>query len=134
MEPFNPTILTRRTTADFSSSEYLMVRSNGDDDLALADDPSFTGEPILGALTNDVADGSAGVAKYLPVQIGGIIKIKCRAHSTGAIVAGQPVMCHSDGTAMLATTGNWIIGYALETTVLSQVGTFQYAPCFYEQG
>ena len=70
-QPFDPTILTRRTTVDMSSSQWLLVSASGSDNLALT---GVNGLPI-GALTNDVADGSGANAVYLPVQVGGIIKV-----------------------------------------------------------
>lgn len=118
--PFDPTILTRRSTADLSSSEWLLVVSSGDDDLALCGD----GAAAIGALTNDVADGSS-TAVYVPVQIGGVIKVACG----GVCTAG--LMCASDGSGKAvngSTSADYFFGIALGTFASGDIGTFLWSP------
>ena len=119
--PFDPTILTRRTTADLSSSEYLLVVPDGDDDLALAG----AGAAVLGALSNNVGDGSGSDAVYVSVQIGGIIKVK----TAETMVAGQLATSNGSGLAVIADTADdYFFGIALESHTSGDIGTFLYAP------
>ena len=118
--PFDPTILTRRCDIDVSSSEYLLVVPSGDDTLALAG----AGAAVLGALTNDVADGSS-TAVYVPVQVGGIIKVK----TAEAFTAGQLATSDGSGNAVIAnSSGDYFFGVALETHVSGDIGAFLWAP------
>ena len=118
--PFDPTILTRRTTADLSSSPYYLVVPSGDDDLALAG----AGAAVLGALSNNVADGSS-TAAYVSVQVGGIIKVK----TAEGFTAGQLATSNASGLAVIAdSTGDYFFGIALETHVSGDIGAFLYAP------
>ena len=121
MQPYDPTILTRRTTANMSAEQWTLVVASGDDDLAVCGD----GAVPIGALTDDVADGSGGVAKYLPVQVGGIIKVMCG----GVCTAG--LLCSSDaaGEAVNGTAGgDYHFGIALGTYADGEIGTFLWAP------
>ncbi len=113
--PFDPTILTRRTTANMSAQAYRLVNSSGDDDLALAG----AGGVAIGALTNDVADGSTA-AVFLPVQVGGVIKAVCG----GAINAGAAATSDAAGAAVAAVGGNRVFGIALETHAAGDIGSF----------
>ncbi len=121
--PFSPDILTRRTTADMSSSAWFLVKLSGEDDLAAAG----AGELAIGALTNDVADGSS-TAVYLPVQIGGIIKAICG----GACAVGALAMSDGSGEAVTATDGNYAFGIALGAYVDGEIGAFLWAPSYLE--
>lgn len=121
--PFDPTIITRKTNADLSSSDWLLVKPNGDDDTDLAG----AGELAIGALTNDVADGSS-TEVYLPVQVGGLIKVACG----GSITAGVLAMSNASGQAVTATDGNYAFGIALETHASGDVGSFLWAPSYLE--
>jgi len=125
--PSKPDILTRRTTANLTASPFRLVKPNGDDDTALCGGAGVAGGPPLGSLTNDTADGSS-TAVYLPVQVGGIILVKC----AGVITAGQPAMSNAGSQAVLGTDGNWIFGYALETHAAGDIGAFIWAPSFFE--
>lgn len=119
-QPFDPDILTRRTTANLSAEAWTLVVSSGDDDLAVCG----AGAAAIGALTNDVADGSA-TAVYVPVQVGGVIKVVCG----GACTAG--LMCSSDGNGEAVngtTTGDYHFGIALGTYGAGEIGTFLWAP------
>ena len=130
-QPYDPTVLTRRTTADMSSSEWLLVTASGDDDLALT---GLNGLSI-GALTNDVADGSGANAVYLPVQVGGIIKVEV---GTGGITAGNLAGAEAGGTAVQVdgtaggTVDSHAFGVALGTYVDGEVGTFLWSPSWVE--
>ena len=119
-QPFDPDILTRRTTANLSAEAWTLVVSSDDDDLAVCG----AGAAAIGALTNDVADGRA-TAVYVPVQVGGVIKVVCG----GACTAG--VMCSSDGNGEAVngtTTGDYHFGIALGTYGAGEIGTFLWAP------
>ena len=119
-QPFDPDILTRRTTANLSAEAWTLVVSSGDDDLAVCG----AGAAAIGALTNDVADGRA-TAVYVPVQVGGVIKVVCG----GACTAG--LMCSSDGNGEAVngtTTGDYHFGIALGTYGAGEIGTFLWAP------
>lgn len=121
--PFDPYVLTRRTTANMTDKEWFLVKASGDDDLALAG----AGELAIGALTNDVADGSTS-AVHLGVQVGRIIKVKC----AGAITAGALAMADGNGKAVAATDGNYAFGIALETHADKEIGAFLWAPSYLE--
>ena len=120
--PYNPTILTRRTEADLSSSEYLLVQPSDDDKIILA---TSQGELAMGSLTNDVANGSV-TAAYVPVQVGGIIKVKVGANGC---TAGSFATC--DGATSMAETaasGDYPFGIALETHANGDIGSFLWCP------
>ena len=125
--PSNPTlVITRRCDDDLSSSAWFLVKAVGDNDI----DVAGAGNLCIGALTNDVAAGSASTAVYVPVQCGGMIKAICG----GAITANTLVMADSAGEAVTATTGNYAIGIALGTFVNGEIGSFLWAPSYYEEG
>ena len=124
MQPYNPKILTRQTNANMTSKEWFLVKPVADDDMDL----SGAGQLCIGALTNDVADGSAGVTKYLPVQIGGVIKVKCG----GTCDVGTLAMSDADGKAVNATADKYAFGIALGDYVANEIGTFLWAPSHME--
>ena len=113
--PFDPTILTRRTAQDMSAQAYRLVVSSGDNDLVLA----APGAVTIGALTNDVADGSTD-AVFLPVQVGGIIKAVC----AGACTAGAAATVGAGAGAVDAGPGDRVFGIALEDHVAGDIGAF----------
>ena len=123
--PFDPTILTRRCNDDLSSSAWFLVKPTGDNDLDIAS----TGNVCIGALTNDVAAGTAAAPVYVPVQIGGVIKVSCGNTCT----VGTFCMSDSAGEAVNAT-GSKInaFGIALGTYVDGEIGAFLWAPTFME--
>jgi len=124
--PFNPDILTRRCDDDLSSSSWFLVKAVSDNDIDIAS----TGNVCIGALTNDVAAGSASTPVYVPVQIGGIIKVE--VGSAGCVVGG---FCMSDSAGNAVTvTGSKIysFGIALGTYVDGEIGAFLWAPAFME--
>ena len=122
--PFDPKILTRRTTADLSSSAWFLVKPSNENNLAVAG----AGELAIGALTNDVGDGTVPGGIYVPVQIGGIIK----AIAGGAITVGTLAMSDGSGEAVTATDGNYAFGIALGNYVDGEVGAFIWAPSYLE--
>jgi len=113
--PYDPTILTRRTAQDLSAQAYRLVNSSGDNDMVLAG----AGGVAIGALTNDVADGST-TAVFLPVQVGGVIKAVCG----GAIAAGAAATSNAGGAAVAAGAGDRVFGIALETHAAGDIGSF----------
>ena len=121
--PSKSEILTLRTDANMTSKEYFLVKANGDNDM----DICGAGEIAIGALTNDVADGSS-TAKFLPVQVGGVILVKC----AGAISAGARAMSDSNGEAVAATDGNNVFGTARETHADNDIGAFYWSPFYLE--
>lgn len=121
--PFKPEILTRRTDANMTSKEYFLVKATGDSDM----DICGAGELPIGALTNDVADGST-TAVHLPVQVGGFIKVKC----AGAITAGTVAASDANGEAVAGADGDYIFGQAMETYADNDIGVFMWAPSYHE--
>jgi len=121
--PFDPQILTRRSTADLSAKAWFLVKPSGEDDLAVAG----AGHLAIGALTNDVADGSS-TAVYVPVQVGGIIKVICG----GVCTVGALAMSDGSGEAIDASTGNFAFGIALGTYADGEIGAFLWAPSYYK--
>ena len=125
--PFDPSILTRRTDADMSTKEWHLVKPVGDNDMDLT---GLNDLPI-GAMTNDVADGSTD-AVFLPVQIGGIIKVKCG----GIIDAGNLAGSDANGQAVQVSgahggaTNSHAFGIALETYAAGDIGAFLWAPSY----
>jgi len=113
--PFEPTILTRRTAQNMSAQAWRLVLSSGDNDMVLGG----AGGAVIGALTNDVADGTT-TAVFLPVQVGGVIKVICG----GAIVAGAAATSDANGGAVAAAGGNRVFGIALETHAAGDIGSF----------
>jgi hypothetical protein len=131
--PFNPTlVVTRKCNEDLSSSAYLLVSCVGDDDIEVAGTTSTaTGDLCIGALTNDVATGTTADPVSVPVQMGGMLKVKVGA---GGVTAGDLAMANDDGTAIAVATGKYAFGIALETHANGDVGAFLFAPSYYEEG
>ena len=131
--PFNPTlVVTRKCNEDLSSSAYLLVSCVGDDDIEVAGTTSTaTGDLCIGALTNDVATGTTADPVSVPVQMGGMIKVKV---GSGGLTAGDLAMAAADGTAIAVATGKYAFGIALETYANGDVGAFLFAPSYYEEG
>jgi hypothetical protein len=121
--PSDPYILTRRTDANMTGKEYFLVKAVGNNDMDL----TGAGQLPIGALTNDVADGSTD-AVYLPVQVGQIIKVV----AGGACTAGTLCMSDGSGEAVNVSTGNHAFGIALGTYVNGEVGAFLWAPSYYK--
>ena len=122
--PFNPDILTRKCNEDVSSSAWFLVKATDDDDIGVAG----AGELCIGALTNDVAAGTAAAPVYVPVQVGGLIKVSCG----GACTVGALAMSDGSGEAVLATADTYAFGIALGTYVDGEIGAFLWAPSHME--
>ena len=126
--PFNPTLVfTRKCNSDISSSPYCLVKAVGDDDI---DIPS-EGQLVIGALTNDVAKGTASAPVSVAVQMGGMIKVQVDG---SGVTAGTLCMADASGNAKTVATGKYAFGIALETHAAGDIGAFLFAPSFYEEG
>jgi hypothetical protein len=124
--PFNPTlVITRKVNSDVSSQAWFLVKPVSDSDIDIAS----TGNVCMGALTNDVAVGTASIPAYVPVQVGGMIKVICG----GTCTVGTFCMSDSSGEAV-DVTGSKInaFGIALGTYVDGEIGSFLWAPTFME--
>jgi len=123
--PFDPAILTRRCDDDLSSSAWFLVKAVSDDDIDIA----TTGNLCIGALTNDVGAGSASDPVYVPVQVGGIIKVECG----NTCDAGTFCMSDSAGNAVNVTGSTiYAFGIALGDYVDGEIGAFLWTPSFME--
>ena len=123
--PFNPTILTRKCDDDLSSSPWFLVKAVADDDIDIAS----TGNLCIGALTNDVGTGTATAEVYVPVQVGGIIKVECGNTYT----VGTFCMSDSAGNAVNVTGSKiFAFGIALGDYVDGEIGAFLWCPSFME--
>lgn len=116
--PFDPKIIVRRTDANLTSKEWLAVKPNGDNDT----DVAGAGENVIGVLTDDVADFST-TAGYVPVQVGGFVKVKFG----GAVTAGVSVKSDASGKAVAASTGDRAFGVAWETGADGDLGVVQFS-------
>jgi hypothetical protein len=124
--PFDPTILTRKVNSDVSAQPWFLVKAVADDDIDIA----TTGNLCIGALTNDVGAGTATIPVYVPVQVGGIIKVV--VGTTGCAV-GTFAMSDVDGEAVEVTGSKiFAFGIALGTYVDGEVGAFLWCPSFME--
>ena len=108
MATFGPSLIASfATTADLSSSEYLLVKASADGQVALA--TAKASDFVVGVLTDGVADGSSSAAG-VSVQIAGIAKAKAGA----AVAIGAALTCDSSGRAITTTTGgDNLLGRAL---------------------
>jgi hypothetical protein len=121
--PFAPIVRSFPHDADFSSSQWLIVKANGDTDL----DICGAGEQPYGVLTSNVEDGSTTASKS-DVQIGGQIKVEA-----GATVArGAAVMANAAGEAITGTDGNWCLGYALSGGADGELISVNFGPFYLE--
>jgi hypothetical protein len=95
--------------SDLSASQFCFVEVNASGLLALP----TAGIHADGVLQNDPnASGRAG-----EVAISGIVKVKCG----GVVTRGGPVATDASGRAVNATTGNIILGTAMETGATNAV-------------
>ncbi len=91
-------------SADLSAKQYYIVDISGDGTVAAA---SSAGQMALGVLQNDPESGQVAL-----VRVSGVTKIKV---GSGGLTAGDGVQAASDGTAITASTGDYVIGLALNT-------------------
>lgn len=104
-----------RAGADLSTKQFCFVnltQSSGVTDtpngVAVATIPASAGGHAAGVLLNKPTAGEAAT-----VQIGGIAKVI----AAGAINAGGPVQTNTDGHALAAVSGDYVIGIAMEDAV-----------------
>ena len=123
--PYNPTILTRKVNSDVSAQPWFLVKAVSDSAIDIAS----TGNVCIGALTNDVAAGTIAIPVYVPVQIGGIIKVECGNTCT----VGLFCMSDSNGNAVDVTGSKiFAFGIALGDYVDGEIGAFLWCPSFME--
>jgi hypothetical protein len=89
--------------ADLSTKQFYFVSVASDGQI----DPTGAGAIAQGVLQ----DAPAAAGRAALVAIAGKVKVMCGA----AVTKGGPVASTSSGTATNATTGNIILGTALET-------------------
>jgi len=94
---------------DLSSSQFKFVTLESDGQIDLADS---AGENCMGVVVNDPTSGSEAT-----VVVGG----KTVVTAGGTIAAGASVATDASGDAVTASTGNIVMGYALEAGVDGQV-------------
>ena len=93
----------RNAGADLSAKLFYLAKVAADGDIELAG----AGEAALGAITEAAAEN-----KPVTVQFGGIAKVIAGA----SFNAGVMLAADSDGKAVTATTGNEVVGIALEVS------------------
>ena len=78
------------------------------------------GRVKIAADADTVAEPMIGVLQNLPEAIDQEAVIRCEGVAkvifTGVIAPGVPVTTDSSGHAVAATTGDWVLGFTLETT------------------
>jgi len=112
----NITCVSLEASADLSAKQFCFMSVNSSGQIAA------TGAGLMaqGVLQNDpAAAGRAGL-----VAIGGKVKVLCGA----AVTRGGPVASTSTGTATNATTGNIILGTALETGASGRIIEILFQP------
>ena len=98
----------RNAGADLSAKLFHLAKVDTDADLVLAGD----GEAVAGVITEAAAADSP-----VTIQYGGIAKVVCG----GSITAGAKVASDANGQAVLATTGEFAVGMALEAGASGRV-------------
>ena len=91
----------RNAGADLSAKLFHLAKIDTDSDIILAGD----GDACAGVITE-----AAVADKPVTIQYGGIAKVICG----GTIAAGAKVASDGNGQGVLATTGEFAIGMALE--------------------
>jgi hypothetical protein len=94
---------------DLSTAQFKFVTLESDGQVDLADS---VGENAIG-----VCIVSAGSGKAVTVTVSGSVMVE----AGGSIDAGGAIACGGDATALTATTGNIIMGYAREAAVDGQI-------------
>jgi hypothetical protein len=94
---------------DLSSSQFKFVTLEADGQVDLADS---AGENCIGVVINDPA--AAGEATV-------VVSGKTVVTAGGTIAAGASIATDASGDAVTASTGNIVMGYALEAGVDGQV-------------
>lgn len=98
----NQTCVSLVAGADLSAKQYHFVEVGAAGTVVAAGD----GTHADGVVNNDPVSG-----RVAEVAIGGIVKVKCG----GVVTRGGPVASNADGKAVNPTTGDIILGTALET-------------------
>ena len=110
MATFGPALMASfQTNTDLSSKQYCIVKISGNNNVIQA---SAVTDVLLGILTDAVADGSSSPAG-VTVQLNGIAKIVAGVNN---IQEGHPLSCDAAGRAVIATTGDHMIGRAIKTS------------------
>ena len=99
---------TRTLVANEDLTQFAFVKLNG----ALADLCDTAGEAAFGVVINDPSAGEAGTV----VMSGQVMVV-----ASGTIAAGGEVAVAGDATAVAATSGDIVMGYAMEPAVAGQV-------------
>lgn len=94
---------------DLSSSQFKFVTLESDGQVDLADS---AGENCIGVVINDPASGGEATV---------VVSGKTVVTSGGTIAAGASIATDGSGDAVTASTGNIVMGYALEAGVDGQV-------------
>jgi len=94
---------------DLSSAQFKFVTLEADGQVDLAD---AAGENAMGVCLAGAAAGNA-----VTVCVSGSVMVE----AGGAITAGDQIQTGADGTALLAATGDVILGYAREDGVDGQI-------------
>ena len=114
MATFGPSLIASfATNADLSGDSYRIVKVSGDNNVIRA---TATTDVLLGVLTDGVALGTATAPSGVSVQIAGIAKIVAGVDN---IQEGHPLSCDGQGRAVIATTGDHLIGRAISSPPLS---------------
>lgn len=104
------TCITLPANADLSANQNAFVVLNTSARVALAGN----GADAVGVLVND--PDAAG--RPATIQIDGIAKVKV---GTGGVTMGDNVAADTNGVAILAATGDAILGKALETAAAGAI-------------
>lgn len=94
---------------DLSSSQFKFVTLESDGQVDLADS---AGENCMGVVINDPASGGEATV---------VVAGKTVVTAGGTIAAGASIATDASGDAVTASTGNIVMGYALEAGVDGQV-------------
>lgn len=95
--------VTLEAGADLSAKQFFFVSVSADGQV----DPTGDGLHADGVLQND----PAAAGRAAEVAISGIVQVSCG----GTVTRGGPVAADTNGEAVDATTGDVILGTALET-------------------
>ena len=111
MATFGPSLIASfATNADLSGDSYRIVKVSGDNNVIRA---SATTDVLIGVLTDGVALGTATAPSGVSVQVAGIAKIVAGVNN---ISEGHPLSCDAQGRAVIATTGEHLIGRAISSS------------------
>jgi len=109
----NETLVSYEAGADLSAKQFYFVSVSSDGQV----DPTGDGARAVGVLQND--PDAAG--KAATVATAGKSRVSCG----GSVTAGGPVASDTNGQAVDAASGDWILGEALEAGSSDEVITVQ---------